>query len=339
MNTNVNKTNKNKFNLLVADSDKEESASIVDALKNTYNIKKAETVDEALRILRNNNIHIIISGQDFDGIEFLKKTFEISPKALKVLITDCSDSNTLINAINTAKIYRYLKKPCKISELMLVMKSISEYLDLKAENDKLILDLKKLFTGTVSAITDALDGTNPYIFGKSRRVAFCAIKLARYLKLPEEEIGKIDLAGLLHDIGMIAIPEKVLNKPGKFSEEEKLILKQHIENGIGILKDIKQFKDILEIIKYHHEQYDGNGYPFGLKGEEIPLASQIIAIADAYDGLISDRTYRKGFEHDEAIKKLRQRTSFNSDLVEKFILAMNESLEEFKNFEKELKQL
>ena len=328
------------FNILLVDSDNDESTKVLNALKNDYNILKTNTSQDAFKILKNDNISVIICGQYFDnitGVEFLKQTLEISPKFLKVLITEVSDSKVLINAINNAKIYRYIKKPCNISELMLVMKSISEYLALKEENDKLILDLKKLFTGTVSAITDALDGKNPYIFGKSRRVAFCAIKLAQKLNLPEEEIGKIDLAGLLHDIGMIAMPERVLNKAGKFSDEEKMLLKQHIENGIGILKDIKQFKDVLEIIRCHHEQYDGNGYPYGLKGEEIPLGSRIIAVADAYDGLISDRAYRKGFTHEVAIKKLKERSGLDPKLVTLFIEVMNDSMEEFKKFEEELK--
>ncbi len=332
-----------KFNILLADSDEKESDAVFNLLHDRYNVLRSSYFSDAVEILKNQEIHVIISGQnfndDYDGIEFLKKTLEVSPKSLKVLITECSDSALLINAINNAKIYRYIKKPLKVSELTLIMQSIHEYLSLKAENDKLILDLKKLFTGTVSAITDALDGKNPYIFGKSRRVAFCAIKLAQNLDLSEEEIGKIDLAGLLHDIGMIGIPERVLNKPGKFSDEEKMILKQHIENGIGILKDIKQFKDVLEIIKYHHEQFDGSGYPCGLKGKEIPLGARIIAIADAYDGLISDRVYRKGFSHEEAIKKLKQRSGLDPELVEQFILVMNNSLDEFKNFEEELKQL
>lgn len=331
-----------RYNILLFDSDKNDTELVYNALNVSYNVTKASNLEDALSVLKQDNINIIISAQkvdNLDGITFLKQTLKIAPKAIRVLITNCADSQILINAINDAKIYRYIKKPCNISELMLVMNSISEYLLLKEENDKLILDLKKLFTGTISAITDALDGKNPYIFGKSRRVAFCAIKLAQYLGLPEEEVGKIDLAGLLHDIGMIGIPEKVLNKPGKFSDEEKMILKQHVENGISILKDIKQLKDVLEIIKYHHEQYDGNGYPFGLKGEEIPLGSRILAIADAYDGLISDRVYRKGFSHEEAIEKLKQRSGLDPVLVEKFIYVMNNSLDEFKKFEEELKNL
>ena len=338
----MNTTKQQRFSILIVDADKKDSILIEETLKYTYDIFKTDNIKEALTIINEKDINIIISDQRIageDGVTFLKQTQKISPKTIRVLLTECSDTQTLINAINEAKIYRYIKRPCNSSELSLVMNSIAEYLALKEENDKLLFDLKKLFTGTISAITDALDGKNPYIFGKSRRVAFCAIKLAQSLGLSEEEIGKIDLAGLLHDIGMIGIPEKVLNKPGKFSTEEKMILKQHVENGISILKDIKQLKDVLEIIKYHHEQYDGNGYPFGLKGEEIPLGSRIIAIADAYDGLISNRAYRKGFSHEEAILKLKERAGLDTNLVDKFIEVMNNSLEEFKIFEEELKKL
>ena len=140
---------------------------------------------------------------------------------------------------------------------------------------------------------------------------------------------------------MVGIPEKVLNKAGILSPEEKMITKQNVENGIKILEDIKQLKDILEIIKYHHEQYDGNGYPFGLKGEEIPIASRIIAVADAYDGLISNRSYRKGFSHEDAIKKLKERagTGLDPKLVDAFVKVMDKSLDEFRAFEEELTKL
>ena len=117
-----------------------------------------------------------------------------------------------------------------------------------------------------------------------------------------------------------------------------MVLKDHVVNGIEILKDIKQLKDTLEIIKYHHEQVDGNGYPFGIKGEDIPIGSRILAIADAYDGLISDRAYRKGFAHDEAVSKLKERIGLDADLVKKFIEVMNKSLVEFKEFEEELRE-
>jgi putative nucleotidyltransferase with HDIG domain len=330
------------YKILLVDEDENDAEFIYDTLKDAYTINKTSSIEKALDTIKNDDIKIIISDQKFkkyDGIEFLKQALEIAPNSIRILITESSDSQLLINAINNAKIYRYIKKPCKSSELKLIMTSVIEYLSLKEENDKLIFDLKKLFTGTIGAITDALDGKNPYIFGKSRRVAFCAIKLAQYIGLPEEEVSKIDLAGLLHDIGMIGIPEKVLNKPGKFSPEEKLILKSHVENGISILKDIKQLKDILSIIKYHHEQYDGSGYPYGLKGEDIPIGSRIIAIADAYDGLISDRAYRKGFSHDEAIERLKTREGLDPNLVKKFIEVMNLSIDEFKHFEEELKNI
>lgn len=331
-----------KFKILLADSVNEEITTICDILQETYDV--VVDSDMSVDVLKDNKFQIIIAhevGNAEAGIDFLKKTLELSPESVRVFITDCSDSALLIRAINEAKIYRYIKSPYSPTELKLVLKSIKEYLLLKKENDKLLLDLKKLFTGTVSAITDALDGKNPYIFGKSRRVAFCAIKLAEYIGLSDEEVGKIDIAGLLHDIGMVGIPEKVLNKAGILSPEEKMITKQHVENGIKILEDIKQLKDILEIIKYHHEQYDGNGYPFGLKGEEIPIASRIIAVADAYDGLISNRSYRKGFSHEDAIKKLKERagTGLDPKLVDAFVKVMDKSLDEFRAFEEELTKL
>jgi PAS domain S-box-containing protein len=142
------------------------------------------------------------------------------------------------------------------------------------------------------------------------------------------EIHDINIAAALHDIGKIGIRDAVLNKPGKLTKEEFEIIKKHPSIGADIIGEIEAYKNISNIIRYHHERWDGKGYPEGLKGNEIPFVSQIIAIADTYDALISDRIYKKAISKEQAIIILRQEKwkQFNGDYVENFIKMIEEGL-------------
>ena len=139
----------------------------------------------------------------------------------------------------------------------------------------------------------------------------------------------------MHDIGMIGVAEDILNKSQKLTPEEFEEIKKHVHHSVKILEDIKQLYDVIEVIKYHHEYYDGNGYPFGKKGEEIPLGSRIIAIADAFDSMVSDRAYRQGLSHDEAIKLIEERagTQFDPELIGVFKSILPAASAEIKEYE------
>ena len=259
----------------------------------------------------------------------------MQPKTMRLLVTAYSDVKILIDAINYAKIYRYIKKPYTPDELLMIVESALETYQLKLDNENLITDLKDLFSGTVKAIIEALDAKDSFTLGRSRRVAFYALKIVNKMALGPAEISQIELAGLLHDIGMIGVAEEILNKSQKLSDEEFEKIKMHVHYSVKILEDIKQLSEITEIIKYHHEYYNGCGYPYGLKGDEIPLGSRIIAIADAYDAMVSNRAYRKSLTHEEAIKVLEQGAGkqFDPDLIEIFKEVLPLALQEIQDFE------
>lgn len=327
-----------KFRLLLVDDEEDNLALLYRTLRQGFYILKTTSPLEALNILKENQVDLIISDhkmEEMDGVEFLKRSFEISPKSVRLLVTAYSDSQILINAINYGKVFRYIKKPWEPSELLMIVKAATEYQQLKTDNDQLIDDLKELFSGTINAIVEALDAKDSFTMGRSRRVTFLAIKMARFFNLKSEELGKLELAGLLHDIGMIGIPEDVLNKTENLTQDEFELVKKHVDHGVKILEDIKQLKDVVEIIKYHHERYDGNGYPHRLKGDEIPLNARIIAIADAYDSLVSKRIYREGLSHEEALKKIKEQSGsqFDSAIVDAFMSIIDEALVELKDFE------
>lgn len=328
----------NKFKILLVDDEEDNLALLYRTLRHDFDIIKTTSPIEALELLRDTHVEIIISDHkmaEMDGVEFLRLSYNLCPQSVRLLVTAYSDSNILIDAINNGKVYRYIKKPWEPSELSMIVKAASDYYQLRNENDKLIYDLKDLFAGTINAIIDALDAKDSFTLGKSRRVTFLSLKMAKYFNLPLSETGKLELAGLLHDIGMIGVSEEILNKTELLTPEEFESIKQHVNHSVRILGDIKQLKGVVEIIRCHHEKYDGSGYPQGLKGDEIPLNAQIISIADSYDSLISNRSYRDGLQHEEAIKKIEAQSGlqFNPKVVEAFKTIITEAIHEIKEFE------
>lgn len=327
-----------KNKILIVDDEEDNLALLYRTLRQDFEIFKTVSPIEALSILQKEAIDIIISDHkmpEMDGVEFLRKSYEINPSCVRLLVTAYSDSDILIGAINYGKIYRYIKKPWDPSDLLIIVKSAVEYRQLKWENDSLIYDLKDLFSGTVNAIIEALDAKDSFTLGKSRRVTFYALKMVKCFNLPREEVGKLELAGLLHDIGMIGVPEEILSKSTTLTPEEYEAIKKHVSYGIKILEDIKQLKEVVEIVKYHHEKFDGSGYPYGLAGYEIPLASRIIAVADAYDSMVSHRSYREGLSHQDAIKKIEELAGqqFDPGVVQAFKSIIDEALSEIINLD------
>ncbi|OIP87539.1 MAG: hypothetical protein AUK24_09300 [Syntrophaceae bacterium CG2_30_49_12] len=174
------------------------------------------------------------------------------------------------------------------------------------ENAGLYKDLHESYLSTIRALASALEVKDLYTRGHSDSVARCAVKIAKRLDMSPHEIEGIEVAAILHDVGKIGIHEDILNKPGKLDEEEWREVKKHPELSLKILDGTNFPWDIKSIICAHHERYDGNGYPNGLKGEEIPLGARIIAVADLYDAMTSDRAYRKGLSKETVIEELKR---------------------------------
>ena len=178
------------------------------------------------------------------------------------------------------------------------------------ENGRLFKDLKELFIGSLKALTSSIDAKDKYTHGHSERVAFISRWIAERLSdkepLDEEQIHKIYLAGLLHDIGKIGIEEALLRKTGKLTDEEYDRVKKHPSIGAGILREIKQMRDIVGGVLCHHERLDGRGYPNGLQGEQIPLTGKIVGLADCFDAVTSKRTYRDAMTVEQALAEIER---------------------------------
>ncbi|MEN8173735.1 MAG: HD-GYP domain-containing protein [Chloroflexota bacterium] len=185
--------------------------------------------------------------------------------------------------------------------------------------------LSDAYNQTIDGWGRALELFNQETEGHSLRVTDLTLKIARTLKIDQDQIEEIRRGTLLHDIGKMGIPDEILKKPGALTQEERQVVEKHPENAYNLLKDIPFLEKALDIPYCHHEQWDGHGYPRNLKGEEIPLSARIFAIVDNWDALISDRPYRKAWSREKTIAYLREESGkkFDPKLVELFIETIN----------------
>lgn len=192
-------------------------------------------------------------------------------------------------------------------------RQLADQITIALENANLLETLEKLNWGALQALARTVDAKSPWTAGHSERVTDLAIKISRIMGCTENETATLHQAALVHDIGKIGIPNTLLNKPGKLTDKEFDHIKEHPSIGARILEPITAFANALNIVLHHHERCDGSGYPFGLKGEEISLGARILAVADVYDALVSDRPYREGWMKDKVLEHLQQGSGSNFD--------------------------
>ena len=189
------------------------------------------------------------------------------------------------------------------------------------ENARLHKKSEDQFMETINSLSKAVDAKDHYTYGHSGAVTKHAIEVAKEMRLSWEEIRNIEIAARLHDIGKIGIPESILNKAGQLSEDERKIINEHPKMAIRILKTAESLRESKPLIHFHHERYDGSGYPAGLSGKGIPLGARIIAVADAFDAMRTKRPYRKVLSLEEAVNELQDKagTQFDPEVVKVFL--------------------
>jgi HD-GYP domain-containing protein (c-di-GMP phosphodiesterase class II) len=177
---------------------------------------------------------------------------------------------------------------------------------------------RELFLGSIRMLAAAIDEKDPYTRGHSDRVARYSVHIGRQLGLSAEELDRVRISALLHDVGKIGVDDRVLKKPGALTPEEFEIMRQHPAKGANIMRPVAQLKDMLPGIELHHEHVNGQGYPYGLKGDEIPLMARVIAVADTLDAITTNRPYQSAFELSEALAIIRKATGtkFDRDVVD-----------------------
>jgi putative nucleotidyltransferase with HDIG domain len=179
--------------------------------------------------------------------------------------------------------------------LGLVHVSLRSYMKLRHQTKK-----------TFESVVEMLHARDPYTYEHSKDVAELAQGIAQALNLHQDQIEQIKSAALIHDIGKLGVPDEILRKPGPLTDEEWAVMKQHPDIGADLIKDLEIYRDIVDIVRYEHERWDGSGYPKGLQGSEIPIGARIVAAADIYHALITDRPYRPAYSPEVALQMIRE---------------------------------
>src|SRR3982074_1823806 len=214
-----------------------------------------------------------------------------------ILITALSDKQDRIEGIKSGA-DDFLTRPLDRTELLARVRSL---LQLKLRTDELERAESVLFT-----LARSIEGKDPYTHGHCERLAEYSARLGEQLNLAEEQLVALRRAGIVHDVGKIAIPDAILLKPGRLTPEEWRIIREHSVIGERICAPLKSFRHVLPIIRHHHEKLDGSGYPDGLQGAAIPVTARVLQIVDVYDALTTDRPYKKAFSITDALQTLKQ---------------------------------
>ena len=207
-----------------------------------------------------------------------------------------------------------------------LLNSVAAILSIHSSNIELYRQQRELLEGIIRALISSIDAKDPYTCGHSDRVARISVRLAQQLNCDAKMVEAIYLSGLLHDIGKIGIDDAVLRKPGKLTDEEYEHIKTHVSVGHKILYDLRKLDEVLPVVLHHHESWDGQGYPGRLGGEEIPFSARIVAVADAYDAMASNRPYRQGMPQEkiEAIFRSGAGQQWDPDIVEALMDALGD---------------
>ena len=195
------------------------------------------------------------------------------------------------------------------------MRAIAGELALAANRTRLVGRLEQFSYGTLTALARTVDAKSPWTAGHSESVTHAAMRIGEQLRLTSDDMDTLHRGGLLHDIGKIAVPSAILDKPGRLTPEEMAIVQSHPEVGARILAPIDAYTAILPVVLYHHERFDGKGYPRGLSGNSIPVLARLVAVADVYDALVSDRPYREGWAPERALAHILESAGTHFDPV------------------------
>jgi response regulator RpfG family c-di-GMP phosphodiesterase len=296
-----------------------------------------------------------------DGFTLMKNLGALTDELPVIVITSFSDIDVAVDAIRLGA-YDYIVKPFNISQVAisvrralerrrlllenlqykksLEQKVVQKTIDLIRKNKKLqqqakvledvLHDLRESYEATLDAMVSAIESRDCETKHHCRRVQSHAVLLGRRLGLTPEQLVDISYGALLHDVGKIGVPDSILLKPGKLSDEDWTIMRQHTLIGHKMISRIKFLKGAADVVLYHHERWDGTGYPYGISGEDIPLPARIFSVIDAYDAITSERVYKRAVPINDAKKEIERcaGTQFDPKVVEVFLQVTKEELEQ-----------
>ncbi len=289
--------------ILVAD-DQPANRELLDELLSSegFNVLTAADGAAALEHLNLVNIDLVLLDvmmPEINGFEVCAK-IKANPETYLVpvvMVTALSDKKDRVEGIRVGA-DDFLSRPVDRTELLARVRSL---INLKHRTDELERAESVLFT-----LARSIEGKDPYTHGHCERLMHYSVSLGEHLALPDEQIVALRRAGIVHDIGKIAVPDAILLKPGKLTPDEWKLIQEHPVVGERICSPLKSFRAVLPIIRHHHEKYDGSGYPDGLRGEAIPVTARILQIVDVYDALTTERPYKRAFSITEALQTMKE---------------------------------
>ena len=315
--------------VLIVDDDEFNLKVAEDILKDKYSVCTVRSGNETLKFLEKGMPRMILLDlhmPGIDGRETMKRIQENEMwKKIPIIFLTSDNKPETENECLELGALDFITKPfvpmVMLSRISRIMELTELQNDLESRLEEKTELMEKMSLNSIMVIANAIDAKDAYTSGHSIRVAKCSAAIARRLEWSEKEVENIYYVALLHDIGKIGVPDAILNKPSRLSNEEFEVIKKHPVIGTEILKDIHMIKGMVEGVLYHHERYDGRGYPRGLTGEEIPYHARIIGIADAYDAMTSNRIYRHRLTQEKVIKEFEKGrgTQFDPQLTDLFL--------------------
>ncbi len=261
-------------------------------------VLKAASADEALGLIAEEAVAVIVSDNmmpGMRGIELLTRVRGMSPDTVRILLTAYADFPTAMEAINSGEVFRFIVKPWDDD---LLVRTVQE----AAGRHHIIRSLRVKDKAILLSLAQTIELKDPYTRGHCERVAAYALMIAEALGLPEASKKDIEYGSWLHDCGKVGVPEQILNNSCGIDEEDFEVIKRHPVWGADVARQAQMSEVIVNIILYHHEKFNGTGYPSAIEGEGIPVEARIVAVADVFDALTTDRPYRAGLSVEEAVE-------------------------------------
>ncbi|MCJ9429618.1 HD-GYP domain-containing protein [Kordiimonas marina] len=313
-----------KFTLLFVDDEKDILDSLWRAFRRDFNVITAESGEKGIEIIKSQPVNLIISDQrmpDITGDQVLAVARDEQPDAIRILLTGYSDIEALANCVNEAAIYKYITKPWEPEMLRLTVVRALEALALDRMLKETSAELEQAYEDAITMLSVACEGKDEDTGFHVQRVQHYTEALALELGVEAKAAKHMGLMSILHDVGKLFVPDAILQKPAKLDDDEWVVMRQHPDHGVRILGDNPFYKVAREIAGGHHENFDGSGYPKGLKAEDIPMSARIAKVADVFDALSSKRPYKEPWPMDRILGLLGEESGrqFDPTVIEAFM--------------------
>ncbi len=326
--------------ILIVDDEPEITSILHDLFTPMHECTTAGSAEEALERLQANTYELVVSDitmPGMTGLELIPRVKSMSPNSVVVMVSGMQTVESAVDALRLGA-FDYVMKPFDLRQVEAVVKRALEHQGLivakqryedhleelveqrTAELDQAMNSLEDAYRSTLRALTSALETRDLETHGHSERVVTYSLRLGKEYGLDSRKMKALEFGSLLHDIGKIGVPDLILRKPAKLTEEEWVLMREHPVHGQQILRGIEFLEGAALVVGQHHEKWDGSGYPLGISQGEIDICARIFSVADAFDAITSDRVYRKGKPYEAAAKELDEWAGkqFDPEVVEAF---------------------